>query len=263
MLKQKFIEDFGLKFANNFFNHNQINPPSVVFPDISYEDAYAIQRCFIKHLIEKGFNVSGKKVGLTSNAMRKTANIYEPDYGYIFSDLCYCNESEIPFSSFIQPRIECEIAFKLKKDLDKHNITREDVIDATRYVVCSMEICDFRIFRDKFQRKIQDSIADDAAFGGYILGDNPVAVSSYDLSTIPYEFYVNNKQVEVSCGAAVYNNPIDSVVWLANTFYKIGAPLKKEELILSGSAVASVPIRQGDNLRCKYGKLGEVSCTFI
>jgi 2-oxopent-4-enoate/cis-2-oxohex-4-enoate hydratase len=202
----------------------------VKYPDITYEDAYEIQGVLIKKLQEKGMKIAGKKVGLTSNAMRKTANIFEPDYGFIFSDLCYNNESEIPIKNFIAPRIECEIAFKLCEDLDKTDITNEDIIKATKYVVCCMEICDFRMVRDKYQRKIQDSIADDAAFGGYILGDNPINVTKYDLTTIPYSLEMNNKQIEVSCEAAVYNDPASSMAWLANTFYKIGEPLKKVNL---------------------------------
>lgn len=263
MLTQEIIKELGEAYAHAYETHEQIDPPSVKYPEITYEDAYAIQRVFVSRLKEKGMKISGKKVGLTSNAMRKIANIYEPDYGFIFSELCYNNESEIPIEKYIAPRIECEIAFKLCEDLDKPDITNEDIIKATKYVVCCMEICDFRMYRDKFQSKIQDSIADDAAFGGYILGDNPVRLDEYDLSTIPYSFEVNNKQVEVSCGAAVYNDPVSSMAWLANTFYKIGEPLRKGELVLSGSAVASVEVKKGDHLTCKYGPLGEVSCTFI
>lgn len=262
-MKQEEIICQGEGLYQAYITHQQVDPPSVTFPDISYEDAYAIQRVLVEKLRGNGMTVSGKKVGLTSKAMRKTANIYEPDYGFAFAELGYPNESEIPTERYIAPRIECELAFKLKADLNKPAITKEDVMAATEYVVCCMEICDFRLFRDKVQRLVKDSIADNAAFGGYVLGDCPIDPTGVDLSLIPYEFEVNNRQTEVSCGAAVYDDPALSVAWLANTFYKLGEPLKRGEIILSGSAVSSVPAQRGDHFRCRFGSLDEVSCKFI
>lgn len=244
-------------------NHQQVDCPSTFFPGITHEEAYAIQGVMVARLQESGMTVTGKKIGLTSRAMREVAGINEPDYGFIFGELRFDNESEIPISLFIAPRLECELAFKLKAELDGKGITREEVLAATEYVVPCLEICDFRIFRNKKQRLIQDSIADNAAFGAYVLGDRPISPDGVDLSLVPYAFDLNNQQKEVSCGAAVYNDPVLSVAWLANTFCRLGCPLRAGELVLSGSAVASVPIAQGDYTRCRFGALGEVSCHFI
>lgn len=257
------IEKIGRQFYSATKTHQQIDPPSVAHPDISYEDAYAIQRVMIDEYLKDGFTLSGKKVGLTSQAMRKASNINEPDYGYIFNELCFTNNSVLRMEDYIAPRIECELFFKLKNDLLGANITAEEVLSATEYIVCGMELVDFRLFREKFQRVIQDSIADNAAFGGYIMGDIPVGPYDLDLSLVPFIFEVNNKQVEVSSGAAVFDNPASSVAWLANRFNELGNPLKKGELILSGSAVASVPVKSGDFLCCDFGPFGSVMCSFV
>lgn len=263
-MKKEDILKQGELFYHANETHEQIDPPCVQYPDMDYDDAYAVQSAFVDKLVrEKGYHISGKKVGLTSKAMRKLSNINEPDYGYMFHELCYANDAQIPASKFIEPRVECELAFKLKKDLDHENITRQDVIDATEYVVTSMEICDFRMYRDKVQRLIYDSIADNAAFGAYVLGDVPFDPKTLDLGMVPFIFEVNNRQVEVSCGAAVYDDPALSVAWLANKFYQLGNPLKANEIILSGSAVASLPATAGDHFRCRFGKLGDVSCRFV
>ena len=126
-----------------------------------------------------------------------------------------------------------------------------------------MEVVDFRIFRDKVQRLVQDSIADNAAFGAYILGDVPLKPGQVDLTLVPYIFEINHRQQEVSCGAAVYNDPAKSVAWLAERFTQLGNPLKAGEIILSGSAVSSVAVQAGDYLRCTFGPFGEVSCSFV
>lgn len=256
------IEAFGLKLAESSRTHQQIDQPSVTYPDITYEEAYAIQDVMVKELVKDGWSISGKKVGLTSNAMRRSANIYEPDYGYIFHQRCYPNGSVLPMEQFLAPRIECELAFLLKEDLEGTEITREQVISATEYVVACIEVVDFRIFRDKVQRLVQDSIADNAAFGAYVLGDVPIKADQVNLPLVPYVFEMNHQQVEVSCGAAVYDDPARSVAWLAKRFTELGNPLRKGELILSGSAVSSVPVSSGDHLRCVFGPFGEVSCSF-
>jgi len=243
--------------------HEQVNPPSVAHPDITYEDAYAIQRAMIQDMVADHYTVSGKKVGLTSKAMRRAANIFEPDYGYIFHELSYPSGIELPVTQFLLPRIECELAFMLKADIEGDHITRDQVLSATEYIVCCMEVCDFRIYREKFQRVIQDSIADNAAFGAYVLGDIPLKPHDADLALVPYIFEVNNRQVESSCGAAVYNDPALSVAWLAERFTQLGNPLKKGELILSGSAVESVAAKAGDYFRCSFGPFGDVSCSFV
>lgn len=262
-MNQNDIEKLGHALSAAAKSHQQIDPPSVAHPGLSYEDAYAIQKVMIQDMLAGGMTLSGKKVGLTSNAMRRAAKIYEPDYGYIFRETCYTNGAELALGQFIAPRIECELAFLLKKDLDGEHISKDQVLDSTEYIVACMEVCDFRIFREKFQRVVQDSIADNAAFAAYVLGDNPLKPYDTDLSLVPYIFEVNHTQVESSCGAAVYNDPALSVAWLAERFAQLGNPLKKGELILSGSAVESVAVKSGDYLRCSFGPFGEVSCSIV
>lgn len=257
------IEAFGRALARSSRTRAQIDPPSVNYPAITYEEAYAIQTVMVEELVRDGYTVSGKKVGLTSRAMRQAANIYEPDYGYIFHQCCYPNGAALPINAFTAPRIECELAFHLRADLEGGHITREQVMAATDYVVCCMEVVDFRIYRDKVQRLVQDSIADNAAFGAYILGDVPLRPADVDLALVPYIFECNDVQTEVSCGAAVYDDPALAVAWLAEQFTRLGNPLRKGELILSGSAVSSVAVAPGDHLRCSFGPFGDVSCSFV
>ena len=262
-MTQKEIEAFGLRLAESSRTLQQIDMPSLTYPDITYQEAYAIQDVMARELVKDGWTISGKKVGLTSNAMRRASNIYEPDYGFIFHQRCYANGVQLPMAQFLAPRIECELAFLLKEDLLGEHVTREQVIQATEYVVACLEVVDFRIFRDKAQRLVQDSIADNAAFGAYILGDVPLKPEDVDLPLVPYIFEVNHQQTEVSCGAAVYDDPARSVAWVAEKFIELGSPLRKGELILSGSAVSSVPVEAGDHLRCSFGPFGEVSCMFV
>ena len=130
-MNQKEIETFGHRLAECSRTKQQIDQPSVTYPDITYDEAYAIQEVMVQDLVRSGWTISGKKVGLTSEAMRKAANIYEPDYGYAFHQRCFDNGVTLAMDDFLAPRIECELAFRLKNDLDGEHISREQVLDAT------------------------------------------------------------------------------------------------------------------------------------
>ena len=237
-------------------------PPSHLYPDMDYEDAYAIAGVIVEHYIADGYTIAGKKVGLTSNAMRKLGGIFEPDYGMIFNELCYSNESHISAAKFVQPGVEAEIGFRLKADLVGTGITPEDVLRATEYVVPCLELVDVRQKMD-VPRKVFDSIADNASFGAYVIGDTPIPPYEIDLGLIGYVFEQNNQQVEVACGAAVLDHPANAIAWLANRFSSIGNPLRAGEFVLSGSAITMKMAKAGDHFRCRYGRFGEVSVSFI
>ena len=138
----------------------------------------------------------------------------------------------------------------------------EDVLRATEYVVPCLELVDVRQRLD-VPRKVFDSIADNASFGAFVVGDTPVRPYAIDFGLVGYVYEHNNRQAEVSCGAAVLDHPVKAVAWLANRFREIGQPLRAGEFILSGSAIAMETAAAGDNFRCRYGRLGEVSVNFV
>ena len=261
-LNEKEIKNQGLVHYQSIRHHTPVMPPTYLYPSMDYDDAYAIANDIVKRYQLDGFTIAGKKVGLTSQAMRNCGGIYEPDYGFIFNETCYPNETTLNMSDFVQPGVEAEIAFKLKADLIGENISPDDVLRATEYIVLCLEIVDVRQKLD-IPRKIFDSIADNASYGAFIIGDTPVMPYTIDLGLIGYVYEHNNHQTEVSCGAAVLDHPANAVAWLANKFYRLGTPLKAGEFVLSGSAITLQMAQPGDNFRCRYGKLGEVSVNFV
>lgn len=261
MTEEQILEQGRIHY-DSIINHVPVTPPSHLYPAIDDDDAYAIADEIVKHYIADGYTVSGKKVGLTSKAMRDLGGIYEPDYGVIFNELCYCNEGEIPAANFVQPAVEAEIGFKLKADLVGENITPEDVLRATEYIVPCLELVDVRQRMD-VPRKVYDSIADNASFGAYVIGDTPIMPYEVDLGLIGYVYEHNNRQAEVACGAAVLDHPANAIAWLANKFMSKGDPLRAGEFVLSGSAITMQMAKAGDNFRCRYGRFGEVSVNFV
>ena len=117
------------------------------YPGFTIEDAYAVQRKLGGDQGGEGNRIKGHKIGLTSRAMQRQANITEPDYGALMEDMFYSDGAEIPMARFIQPRLECELGFVIGRRLKGPNCTIFDVLSATDYVVPTAEIVDGRAHR--------------------------------------------------------------------------------------------------------------------
>src|ERR1700761_3003316 len=244
----------------------RFRPPSVQYPGFTIEDAYAVQRRWVEIKQAEGNHIKGHKIGLTSRAMQRQANITEPDYGALLADMFYETGAELPMSRFIQPRLECEIGFVIGKRLKGPNCTIFDVLSATDYVVPTAEIVDGRAHRvdpdtDR-PRNVLDSIADNAGNAALIVGGRPMRPMDLDLRWVAALCHRNNIIEESGVAAAVLNHPANGVAWLANKLAPVGIALEPGQFVLSGSFTGVVEARAGDQFHIDYGPLGSISCRF-
>jgi 2-oxo-hept-3-ene-1,7-dioate hydratase len=239
---------------------------SIEFPGITIEDAYAIQRAWIAIKTAAGRTIKGHKIGLTSKAMQAAVGIAEPDLGVLLDDMFFADGAEIPAGRFIGPRLEVELAFVLKQRLARPECRIFDVLNATDFVVPALEILDSRVQmvdpQTKSTRKIMDTIADNAADAGIVMGGRPFRPLDVDLRWISALFYRNGEIEETGVSAAVLNHPANGIAWLANRLAPHGVPLEPGQVILSGSFVRPVHARSGDTFHADYGPFGSVSCHF-
>jgi 2-oxo-hept-3-ene-1,7-dioate hydratase len=237
------------------------------YPDLTIEDAYAIQRNWTNLQLARGRVVKGHKIGLTSKAMQKAVNISEPDFGVLFADMFYQDASPIPFDRFHAPRIEVELAFVLKTELRGPDCTIFDVLNATGYVTPALEILETRMHRvdpeTKVPRKVMDTISDNAANAALVLGGRPIRPLDVDLRWIGALLYRNGQIEETGVAAGVLNHPAYGIAWLANRLAPHGEHLAAGEVVLAGSFTRPVDISRGDTVHADYGAYGSVSCQFV
>jgi 2-oxo-hept-3-ene-1,7-dioate hydratase len=247
-------------------NRQQIGQFSREFPAITFADAYAVQRAWIDLKRARGRTVRGHKIGLTSRAMQRAVNISEPDYGVLLDDMFFDSGSTIPGDRFIEPRVEVELAFVLREPLQGPETTLCEVLDATAYVVPAVEIIDARIVRidpaTGATRKVFDTIADNAADAGVVLGGRPVRVHDVDLRWVAAVLYRNGVVEESGVAAAVLNHPAQGVAWLADKLAPHGLALEAGQIVLAGSFTAPVFAHPGDTFHVDYGPLGAVTLHF-
>ncbi|OIQ98176.1 2-hydroxypent-2,4-dienoate hydratase [mine drainage metagenome] len=239
---------------------NTLEPLTDRCPDMTIEDAYRVQQRVVGRRLDAGEAVVGKKIGVTSKAVMDMLGVYQPDFGYLLSGMVYGEGQTIALDTLIQPKAEGEIAFILKKDLIGPGITNAEVLAATECVMPCFEIVDSRI-RD-WKIKIQDTVADNASCGVFVLGDRAVSPRAVDLSTCGMVLEKNGEIIGTGAGAAALGSPVNAVAWLANTLGRLGIPLKAGEVILSGALAAMAVVKPGDNFRVSIGGIGSCSVRF-
>ena len=244
----------------------QIDLLSVLHPDITMDDAYAVQNAIYDAKLGAGQKVIGWKIGLTSKAMQYALNIDIPDSGILFDDMQFDTGATVPKGRFIQPRIEAEIAFVMKSPIGGENVTRADVIAATDYVSPSIEILDTRILRSDpatgQTRNVCDTISDNAANAGIVLGAERHAIDAFDLRWVGAMALRNGEVEETGLGAGVLNDPVESVVWLARRMSQYGQQIEAGQVILSGSFIRPVECPSGTHIETDFGAFGSVKIAF-
>jgi 2-oxo-hept-3-ene-1,7-dioate hydratase len=267
MLDDATIDAIARSFHAAEKERRRIRPPSVQYPGFTIEDAYAVQRRWVELKVAEGNAIRGRKIGLTSRAMQRQANIAEPDYGALLADMFYGDGAEIPIGRFIQPRLECELGFVLGRRLKGPGCTIFDVLGAAEYVVPAAEIVDGRSHRVDPQtqqpRSVLDSIADNAGNAELVVGGRPVRPLEVDLRWVAVLCHRNHVIEESGVAAAVLNHPANGVAWLADKLAPFDLALEPGQFILSGSFTGMVEARAGDVFHLDYGPLGTISCRFV
>lgn len=265
-LSPDIIEELAARLDVAERTRTQISQFSLEHPEMTLEDGYLVSRAWVKQKIARGRKVIGHKIGLTSRAMQRSSNVNEPDFGTLLDDMLFPNGQDIPVERFIEPRVETELAFILKEPLKGPDCTIFDVLNATDYVTPAIEIIDARIERiDKASgktRKVYDTISDNAANAGIVMGGRPVKPDAVDLRWVSALLYRNGVIEESGVAAAVLNHPATGVAWLANKLAPYGEWLEPGQIVLGGSFTAPVFASAGDSFHVDYGPLGSISVRF-
>lgn len=239
---------------------------SRTYPGMTLDDAYAVQSRLIARKLASGRKKIGWKIGLTSRAMQDALKIDTPDSGVLLDDMAFDNGAAVPAGRFIQPRVEAEIAFVMKAPLAGADCSRHDVLTATDYVAPALEILDTRVQRvdpaTGKARVIVDTISDNAANAGLVLGTARHAPETVDLRWIGAILTRDDIVEETGLGAGVLNDPVTSVLWLARRMAEYGQTIEAGDIILSGSFIRPVEAPPGSHIHADFGPFGSVDITF-
>ncbi|WP_284619601.1 2-oxo-hept-4-ene-1,7-dioate hydratase [Aquabacterium humicola] len=237
------------------------------FPAMTIADSYAIQRAWTALDLAAGRRAIGHKIGLTSRAMQIASQITEPDYGLMLDHMLLKDGGEVETARYLVPRLEVEFAFSLARPLKGPHLTLLDVLAATDWVMPALELIDARIEQfdreTKAPRTVRDTIADNAACAGLVLGGRPMRPDAVDWRWAGALLHKNGVIEESGLGAAVLNHPANGVAWLANKLAAHDEGLQAGEIVLGGSFTRPVACAAGDVFHADYGPLGSIAVRFV
>jgi 2-oxo-hept-3-ene-1,7-dioate hydratase len=233
---------------------------SQTWPAIELDDAYALQDLLIRRKVEQGAKVIGYKIGLTSKAMQASSQIDEPDYGHLLDTMMIADGAKIRHADYCVPRVEIELVFVLNRELKGPGIGLTEVMRATEYVVPAMEIVDARI---QNPRKIFDTVADNGAAAGLVIGGRPLKPFDVDLRWVGGALYRNADIEETGLALGVMGHPAMGIAWLANRFGRHGIALPAGQIMLSGSFIRPIWANKGDTVHADFGPLGGLAVQFV
>lgn len=265
MLSDALIDALAAELDESERSRQAIEQFSKRHPGMTIEDGYAISRAWVRRKLARGERVMGHKIGLTSRAMQQASQIDEPDYGTLLESMRF-EPGDIPFDRFIAPRVEVELAFVLKRPLSG-KVSVDEVLDATDHVRPAIEIIDARIEQfdrhTKAMRRVFDTISDNAANAGIVLGGERVAPRGCDLPWCGAVLRLNGAVEETGLAAGVQGHPAVGVAWLAEKLAPWGERLEAGEVVLAGSFTRPVVAKRGDVFDADYGPLGRFSFRFV
>jgi 2-oxo-hept-3-ene-1,7-dioate hydratase len=233
---------------------------SKTHPSARLEDAYAIQRYWAALHTANGARIVGHKIGLTSRAMQMASNFFEPDFGHLLDNMLFSDGAKIPAGRFNKPRLEVELSFVMGQDLSGSSVQIYDVLRATEFIQPALEIIDYRT---ELPRQIVDTIADNAASGGMVIGGRTIRPFDVDLRWVGATLSLNGVIEETGLAAGVMGHPAAGVVWLVRKLAEVGEGLKAGQIVLAGSFTRPIAIKPGDVVHADYGQLGGIGLSFL
>lgn len=260
MLTVAMRDELAADLAQAERTREPIAPLTAVHPEIDVVDAYEIQLINIRQRVAEGARVLGHKVGLSSLAIQQMMGVDEPDYGHLLDEMQLFEDTPVPASRYLYPRVEVEVGFILKEDLPGAGCTEDDVLAATEAVCPSIELIDTRITDWKIE--LCDTIADNASSAGFVLGKGRVSPRDIDLKAIDAVLKCNGEVVAQGRSDAVLGNPVTAVAWLARKVDGFGVRLHKGDVVLPGSCMRAIDAHAGDEFVADFTGLGSVRLSF-
>ena len=257
------VEALGDELFAALRGRRVLDPLTAREPAIDIDDAYRVSLRLLERRQQDGERIVGKKIGVTSKPVQDMLGVHQPDFGFLLDTMRVTDGATVSLAQarLIQPRAEGEIAFVLKHDLRGPGVTEAQVLAATDYVTPCFEIVDSRI-RD-WKIRIEDTVADNASCGVFVLGQARVRPDGLDLAAVKMDIHKNGALIASGTGAAVQGHPATAVAWLANTLGRYDIPFRAGEIILSGSLAPLLPAVAGDRFEMTLSGIGGASVSFV
>ncbi|MFO1027236.1 MAG: hypothetical protein U1E70_18835 [Acetobacteraceae bacterium] len=211
---------------------------------------------------ERGFELIGYKVAAANPIARSRLNLTEPFHGRMYRQMASASPAILPCPAGFFQAYEPEIAIRIGRDLDPASapFTAAVIESATDAVLPAIELVG-TWYTPWTEAGAANLIADNAAFGHWIMGEAVTDWSALDLLDAPVSLSIDGTVVATGTGRAVDGGAFGAAAWLANALARRGRVLRAGEYITTGSVTAPHPVGIGQHAIADFGRLGTISLT--
>jgi 2-keto-4-pentenoate hydratase len=235
--------------------------PQALRKTLALGEAYNVQLGILDRLVAGGEQLSGWKIGGTSDAARQMLKLTEPVRGYLLAKNHYATGHTFDHAAIGKPVIESELCITFGKDLKGPGVTRGQVVEAVSAITPAFEVVQMR---SDMASDLPLGVADDVAQWGIVMG---TAVSPYpkglDLGGISIEMKKNGEVVQQAVGREVIDDQLDALAWLANHLAEYDRGVEAGQCVMTGSCTKPTPIAKGDTWETTFSSVGVVSASFL
>jgi 2-oxo-3-hexenedioate decarboxylase len=222
----------------------------------SVDGAYRIQRASIELRKARGERVIGIKLGFTSRAKMVQMGVDSLIWGWLTDAMLEEEGAPVDLGRFIHPRVEPELCFLTKRDIDRP-LTALEAQSHLEAVAPAMEIIDSRY--KAFRFTLEDVIADNCSSAGLVIGGWSNRFDGLRNAGVNMRF--DGRDVEIGTTAAILGDPMRSIVQASGVAAKAEIVLPAGTLIMAGAATAAQPLAPGLHVQCFVSGLGSAEFT--
>lgn len=236
------LEDIAGALRAARLQGESIAAPTESWPDLDVDCAFQVQKINVEHAIANGDRLVGYKLGNIAKVMQDAFGLDQPDYGHLLASSFAYEGTTLELGKFIEPFVELEPAFLLRKPLRGPNTTVADVIDAIEYAMPAIEIIDSRV--KDWAISLPDTLADNGSTGAILLGGTPRRVTEVNLSNTRGVLRFNDREIIAGNTRNILGNPFAATAWLVNRLAEYDVEFEPGQVILPGSCLKAVSMRE-------------------
>ena len=228
-----------------------VAPFSEKYLGLTPQAGYAAAHTLHEHRVRRGWKPLGRKIGFTNRTLWDRYGVHEPMWGTVYDRTLIQAENQratVPLEGLVQPRIEPEIAFKLKavpKSADP-----KELLECIEWMAHSVEIVQCHHPNWKFT--IADCTTDNGLHGRLVVG-TPVSVAkvpglSEKLPLVEARLYKGEQMVDKGVGANVLGSPLLALAHFVDLLKRQpeSPPLVAGEIVTTGVLTDAHPVVAGD-----------------
>lgn len=246
------LSELAEELAQAWEQAQAVPAPTTVAPDLTLDDAYAIQDRLVDIRRATGRRRAGWKMGLTSSPDAT------PIVGTLLDDMIVTSGVTLDPNSMVAPLVEAELAFVVGEPIDPA-AGIDDIARGGHRVAAALEVIDYRT-RDS--SGVVDWVADNSTVAYAVLGPAHELGEVGPLGSIEVTLQSDGEEIATGAGTQVMGDPLRTIAWLARHLATRHRTLDPGTVVLTGSLTGHHGVTPGSTYTASFTRLGEASVRF-